>query len=136
MACKQSEHEMNDITKPLQPDRSKINVDAPDELNYWAKGLGVSKEEILRSRKGRQLSYDRPKGTWHLGQRALTKPNDPNGVASGGVWIRWFGESEFPRQKRYREECLMRHKSVGSRKKVRKITHTNGISKGEVGQVL
>lgn len=31
---------------------------------------------------------------------------------------------------------LMRYKSVGSRKKVRKITHTNGISKGEVGQVL
>jgi hypothetical protein len=40
---------MNDITKPLQPDRSKINVDAPAELKYWAKGLGVSEEEILRA---------------------------------------------------------------------------------------
>jgi hypothetical protein len=39
---------MNDLTKPLQPDRGHINVDAPDELKSWAKRLGVSQEEIRR----------------------------------------------------------------------------------------
>jgi hypothetical protein len=40
---------MNDLTKPLHPDRSKINVEAPHELKYWVKQLGRSEEEIRRA---------------------------------------------------------------------------------------
>jgi len=37
------------ITKPAQPDRSKINLDQPDELKYWTRALKVSKEDLLKA---------------------------------------------------------------------------------------
>jgi Protein of unknown function (DUF3606) len=40
---------MSDLTKPFQPDRSHTHVDAPHELKYWARRLGVSQEEIRRA---------------------------------------------------------------------------------------
>jgi len=37
---------MDGLTKRAQPDRSKINLQQPDELKYWSHALGVSKEKI------------------------------------------------------------------------------------------
>ena len=37
---------MNGLTNREHPDRSKINLDQPDELKYWSHALGVSKEKI------------------------------------------------------------------------------------------
>jgi hypothetical protein len=38
---------MTGLTKPVKPDRSKIDAENPKELKYWTKALGVSKEEVL-----------------------------------------------------------------------------------------
>lgn len=32
-----------------QPDRSKINMDRDDELKYWMKELGVTREELQKT---------------------------------------------------------------------------------------
>lgn len=36
----------DDLTKKGQADRIRINVNAPHELRYWSKDLGVSKERL------------------------------------------------------------------------------------------
>lgn len=33
-------------TKHVQPDRSKIHLNQPQEMKYWSKALGVSEEQI------------------------------------------------------------------------------------------
>jgi hypothetical protein len=38
---------MESVTKREQPDRSKINVHQPDELKFWTRALGVTREELL-----------------------------------------------------------------------------------------
>jgi hypothetical protein len=34
-------------TKPVKPDRSKINLEQPHELKYWKHALDVPEEQIL-----------------------------------------------------------------------------------------
>ena len=38
----------DDVLKRGQPDRSRINMDAGDEVKYWSKHLGVTREELQR----------------------------------------------------------------------------------------
>ena len=38
----------DDVLKRGQPDRSRINMDADDEVKYWSKHLGVTREELQR----------------------------------------------------------------------------------------
>ena len=38
---------MESLTKREQPDRSKINVHQPDELEGWARALNATREELL-----------------------------------------------------------------------------------------
>jgi hypothetical protein len=40
---------LESLTKPEQPDRSKINLDHPHEVKYWTRALKVSKEDLLRA---------------------------------------------------------------------------------------
>jgi hypothetical protein len=40
---------MGNLTKPEQPDRSKIDMHQPNEVKYWSRALGVSKEELLKA---------------------------------------------------------------------------------------
>jgi hypothetical protein len=40
---------MNGLTHKLQPDRSKINLHDPRELQYWLKHLDVSQEDLQRA---------------------------------------------------------------------------------------
>ena len=38
----------DDVLTRAQPDRSRINMDADDEVKYWSKHLGVTREELQR----------------------------------------------------------------------------------------
>jgi len=38
----------DDVLTRAQPDRSRINMDADDEVKYWRKHLGVTREELQR----------------------------------------------------------------------------------------
>ena len=40
---------MDNLTKKDQPDRSKINMLEDYEVKYWAKELGVSKDELQKT---------------------------------------------------------------------------------------
>jgi Protein of unknown function (DUF3606) len=40
---------MDRLTKPVQPDRSKINMNEPNEVKYWTRALKVSKEELQKA---------------------------------------------------------------------------------------
>jgi hypothetical protein len=40
---------LDKLTKPEQPDRSKINMDRPNEVKYWTRALGVSREELQKA---------------------------------------------------------------------------------------
>lgn len=40
---------MDNLTKRDRPDRSKINMHEHYEVKYWAKALGVSKEELQKA---------------------------------------------------------------------------------------
>jgi len=40
---------MDNLTKKDQPDRSKINMLEDYEVKYWAKELGVSKDELRKT---------------------------------------------------------------------------------------
>jgi 3-oxoacyl-[acyl-carrier-protein] synthase III len=40
---------MDNLTKKDQPDRSKINMHEDYEVKYWAKELGVSKDELQKT---------------------------------------------------------------------------------------
>ena len=40
---------MDSLTKPVPPDRSKINLDQPHEVKYWTRALKVSKEDLLKA---------------------------------------------------------------------------------------
>lgn len=40
---------MGHLTKPEQPDRSKIHTHLSDEVKRWCRSLGVSKEELLKA---------------------------------------------------------------------------------------
>lgn len=37
----------DDLTKKRPQDASKININEPYEMNYWAEALGRSKEQII-----------------------------------------------------------------------------------------
>jgi hypothetical protein len=39
----------NDLAHKLQPDRSKINLHDPRELQYWLKHLDVSQEDLQKA---------------------------------------------------------------------------------------
>jgi hypothetical protein len=39
---------MDDLKKRASPDRSKINMQEPREVKYWAKELGVNKERLQK----------------------------------------------------------------------------------------
>jgi 3-oxoacyl-[acyl-carrier-protein] synthase III len=43
------EERMDNLTKKDQPDRSKINMHEDYEVKYWAKELGVSKDELQKT---------------------------------------------------------------------------------------
>ena len=36
-------------TRKAQPDRSKINMREPHEVKYWARALGVSRQELEKA---------------------------------------------------------------------------------------
>ena len=38
----------DDVLTRAQPYRSHINMDADDEVKYWSKHLGVTREELQR----------------------------------------------------------------------------------------
>ena len=38
---------MSNLVKQVKPDRSKIDAENPQELKYWTRALGVSKEDVL-----------------------------------------------------------------------------------------
>jgi hypothetical protein len=40
---------MEGLTQKLQPDRSKIRLREPRELQYWLKHLNVSKENLQKA---------------------------------------------------------------------------------------
>jgi hypothetical protein len=40
---------MDDLKNRGQPDRSKINTHEENEVKYWTKQLGVSKEELRKA---------------------------------------------------------------------------------------
>ena len=40
---------MDSLTRKEQPDRSKINMHRPDEVKYWLRALGISKEELQKA---------------------------------------------------------------------------------------
>jgi hypothetical protein len=40
---------MSNLTKRTKPDRSKIDAQNAQELKYWMKALGVSKEALLEA---------------------------------------------------------------------------------------
>ncbi|MBR0787417.1 DUF3606 domain-containing protein [Bradyrhizobium iriomotense] len=40
---------MDNLTKRVQPDRSKINMHEAFEVKYWTHALGVSKEELQKA---------------------------------------------------------------------------------------
>jgi hypothetical protein len=40
---------MDSLTKKEQPDRSKINMHQPDEVKYWVRTLGVTKEDLQKA---------------------------------------------------------------------------------------
>jgi hypothetical protein len=37
------------LTKPVQPDRSKIHAQNPEEIRAWAKNLNVSPAELIKA---------------------------------------------------------------------------------------
>jgi uncharacterized protein DUF3606 len=39
---------MTTLTKPVSPDRSKINMQNPEEMRAWAKNLNVSPAELMK----------------------------------------------------------------------------------------
>jgi len=39
---------VNNLTKRDTPDRSKINLREPREARYWARELGISKEQLRK----------------------------------------------------------------------------------------
>ena len=39
---------MADVVKKAAPDRSKILMDRDDEVKYWTKHLGISRDELQR----------------------------------------------------------------------------------------
>jgi predicted RNA-binding protein YlqC (UPF0109 family) len=40
---------MNGLTRKETPDRSKINLHQPDEVQYWTRHLNVSKEDLQKA---------------------------------------------------------------------------------------
>jgi Protein of unknown function (DUF3606) len=40
---------MSGLTHRLQPDRGKINLNDPQELQYWVKHLNVSGEDLQKA---------------------------------------------------------------------------------------
>ena len=40
---------MSEITKKLAPDHSKIAMDDNQDVKYWTRHLGVSREELQRA---------------------------------------------------------------------------------------
>jgi hypothetical protein len=48
MFCLQQEDHMGDLKKSHQ-DRSKINMHEPQEVQYWTKHLGISKEQLQKA---------------------------------------------------------------------------------------
>jgi Protein of unknown function (DUF3606) len=40
---------MDSLTKKEQPDRSKINMHQPDEVKYWLRALGISREDLQKA---------------------------------------------------------------------------------------
>jgi uncharacterized protein DUF3606 len=40
---------MSNMTKKEKPDRSKINMNEPDEIKCWCHALGVSPEDLQRA---------------------------------------------------------------------------------------
>jgi hypothetical protein len=39
---------MDNLTKKDQPDRSKINMHEDNEVKYWTKELGVTREQLQK----------------------------------------------------------------------------------------
>jgi hypothetical protein len=40
---------MNNLAKKGQPGRSRINLGENDEVKYWSKHLGVSREDLVKT---------------------------------------------------------------------------------------
>jgi hypothetical protein len=40
---------MNNLTKRVQPDRSKINMSEDFEVRYWTKALGVDRDTLEKA---------------------------------------------------------------------------------------
>jgi hypothetical protein len=40
---------MSNLTKRASPDRSKIDVEDENQVKYWTKALGISKDDIFEA---------------------------------------------------------------------------------------
>jgi Protein of unknown function (DUF3606) len=40
---------MSNLTKRASPDRSKIDVEDENQVKYWTKALGISKDDLLEA---------------------------------------------------------------------------------------
>lgn len=49
----------DDKSKRGNPDRSRIDLNDPDEVRNWTKSLGVSKEDLERAVKAVGVSADK-----------------------------------------------------------------------------
>lgn len=49
----------DDKAKRGNPDRSRIDINDPDEVRNWTKSLGVSKEELERAVRAAGTSADK-----------------------------------------------------------------------------
>jgi hypothetical protein len=73
---------MDSLTKKEQPDRSKINMNQPHEVKYWARTLGVSKEELQKAvyKVGNSAATVRKELSFQIQEKPQEKPDESPGL--------------------------------------------------------
>ena len=73
---------MDSLTKKEQPDRSKINMHQPHEVKYWARTLGVSKEELQKAvdKVGNSAATVRKELSFQIQEKPQEKPDESPGL--------------------------------------------------------
>ena len=49
MARFRSDGDMSGLTRQSKPDRSKINLNEPDEVQFWTRHLNISREDLQKA---------------------------------------------------------------------------------------